>query len=128
VAQVITATRIQIICPVGSPALLRAANHIISLLLRHERVQSWGGFTHSEAAPPAFTGYFWDVEPNPPEQSRWERDQNVLILIDTPGETPESLLDELEALRARVNGAYAKYGMPQKAVWITMQPLSILVP
>lgn len=127
-AQIVAATRIQIICPAGSPALLRAANHIISLLLRHERIQSWGGFTHSEAAPPAFTGYFRDVDPTHPEQSRWERDLNVLILIDAPGETPESLLDELDALRVRVNGAYMYYGMPQKAVWITTQPLSILIP
>jgi hypothetical protein len=128
VARIVAATRIQFICPVGSPALLRAANHITSLLLRHERVQTWGGFTHSEAAPPAFTGYFWDVDANNLEQSRWERDLNVLILIDAPGETPESSLDELDALRVRVNGAYAHYGMPQKVVWITTRPLSILVP
>jgi hypothetical protein len=69
VAEVIAASRIQISCPVGSPPLLRGANHIIGLLLRHGRGQSRGGFTYSEAAPPAFTGYFWDVDPNHREQS-----------------------------------------------------------
>jgi hypothetical protein len=78
--------------------------------------------------PTAFTGYFWDENQEHPVRSLWERDHNVLILIDAPGETPESLLDELEALRLQVNGAYHRYQMPQKAVWISMQPLTILLP
>jgi len=91
-------------------------------------VKGWGGFTHSRTAPAAFTGYFWDADQEHSERSHWERDQNVLILIDAPGATAESLVDELEALRLRIEEAYLYYGLPQKAVWITVQPLSILFP
>ena len=97
-------------------------------MLRSPRVKGWGGFTYSSGAPTAFTGYFWDEDRDNPERSRWTRDHDVLLLIDAPGETAETLLDELEALRVRVNGAYQRYGLPQKAAWITTQPLSILLP
>jgi len=128
VAPLVSATGIHIVCPAGSPPLRRAVNYIVALLLPNQRVKDWGGFTYSQMAPTAFTGYFWDEDREYPERSFWERDHNVLILIDAPGETSDTLVDELEALRIRVNESFQRYGMPQKAVWITIQPLSVLLP
>jgi len=127
VASLVAATHIQIVCPAGSPPLRRAVNYIVALL-RNQPVKAWGGFTHSQMVPTAFTGYFWDEDREHSERSFWEQDHNVLILIDAAGETSESLVDELEALNLRVNESFERYGIAQKAVWITTQPLSILLP
>jgi hypothetical protein len=85
VAPLVAATRVQIVCPAGNPPLRRTVNYIVALLLRNQRVKAWGGFTHSQMVPTAFTGYFWDEDREHPERSFWERDHNVLILIDAPG-------------------------------------------
>jgi len=56
----------------------------------------------------------------------WEEDQNVLVVIDVPGQTPDDVLGYFVALRDKVNTAYSEAGELQKSLWITMQLLIIL--
>jgi hypothetical protein len=123
--QWLAGTRVQLVCPCGSASLLRATNRIIALLLAEETVQQFGGCTYSTLDPPVFTGQFWDIRPT--GAGAWEEDRNVLVTIDAPGQAPEVLLPYFSGLRERVNAVYAQGGEPQKALWITAQPVSILV-
>ena len=66
-----------------------------------------------------FAGQFWDA-------AQWEEDQNVLILLDAPDLTADDLLPYLEGLRDRVDQVYVAAQQPQKAIWLTAQPLLIL--
>lgn len=123
-ARFIDATRVWLACPCGNLQLMRAANATIVALLEEPDVQEWGGFTYSSLTPPVFFGQFWNEVVN--GQPWWEEDQNVLIMIDAPGRSLSSILDFLIRLRDKINTVYAQVGQPQKALWITAHPLSIL--
>jgi hypothetical protein len=125
VPQWLEATRLQLVCPCGTRTLFLATNRIIALLLAEETVQQFGGCTYSTLDPPVFIGQFWHV----PSMGHggWDEDRNVLITIDVPGQTAEALLLYFSTLRERVNAIYAEAGEQQKALWITAQPLAILM-
>jgi hypothetical protein len=119
VAQLVSSTRVQIVWPCGNDALYRAANQVVALLLDEQNIQAWGGLTYSTLLPPVFVGQFWN-------EGQWEEDENALIFIDVPDQSAGDLIEYLAALRSRIVDAYTGAGQPQKAVWITTQPLQIL--
>src|SRR5947209_1293871 len=120
------ATRVQPICPCGNRDLLRATNSIIATLLEEQTIKAWGGFTYSYLNPPIFTGQFWyQPAPDTGQAPRWEEDQNVLIILDAPGLSLDEVLNYLSTFQEKVNSIYMQVGEPQKALWITAQPLSI---
>lgn len=122
------ATRVQLICPAGTNALKRAAIAILELLKQERAIQTWGGFTYSSLRRPVFTGQFWDVpQGREPHEGHWEEDQNVLIMLDMPGTSAASLMPYLADLRERVGELYRAVGQEQKALWITTQPLRIVL-
>lgn len=94
------------------------------MLREEETIREWGGFTYSSTAPPMFIGQFWNKPIN--GDSVWEEDQNVLIVMNTPGQSLNDILDYFTKLRDTVNQVYKQVGQPQKALWITAQDLSIL--
>jgi hypothetical protein len=97
------------------------------MLLADNRVRSWGGFTYSSLDPPVFTGWYWNDEGKDPDEAEWENDQTVLIVIDAPNESADTLLLDLDHLRVVVNRIYVEAGHPQMELWITTQPLQIFV-
>lgn len=118
--RLVSATRIQLVCPAGNPDLRRETYRIIQHLVAEEVVQSWGGLTYSIADPPAFLGQFWGGD-------HWETDENVLISLDAPGRSARSLLPYLTELRDRLNEIYRSVDQPQKALWITTHSLRIVL-
>jgi hypothetical protein len=115
------ATRIQLICPCGNDAQVRAAREVIAALLGDECVQRWGGITYSGVADPSFIGAFWNEH-----QRDWEIDRNVLILIDAPGEPESACRDYAVRLHDLVARIYAARGEWQRRLWVSVHPVTLV--
>lgn len=107
--------------PVHTDAEKRAAERIEDELSRR-----YGGLTASLLRTPVFLGR-WLAE-GEFEQEVWEDDEIALVMADIPGRPIHSpdFLSELQELKEIALETYAERGVPQKALWLVVQPMFLV--